>query len=540
MLWDSLTTSRTQEGLTSLGAEAADHLPWDKVTDAGRRTARSLRDRGIRPGHHVGLVLANSIPAVAAMAGAWFSGAVVVSLPAPARGISLDRYAAQTADLCVEAEIGLLLVDASLHDVFSESYPVRVVRFEEIFDTADMVDPDPPPDDSVAFVQFSSGTTGGPRGAMLTPRAIEAQLVALADALSVDARRDRLAAWLPLSHDMGLFGCLLLTWYTGMGFALGAPQRFLASPRSWLDDCDTSGATITAIQPSALRLVVTATRRAATLPNVSSLRACVVGGERIPPAALDEAGELLAACGAAPAVLTPAYGLAEATLAVCMAPLNEPPRICALDGPDLWEGRLLEPADEENAVRVVSCGRPLSGFAIGVREPPVGEVLVQAPSLARGYLGDWEATAAAFQGDVLATGDLGFVRDEELYPIVRVDDVLNVGGRRVGVGGVEDELSQHPSLRSGCCAIVDIAGDQRTRYVAVAELAAQAGGQDLRRLAQSLRREALGVAGVPLNECVFLPRGGLPKTPSGKVQRFRVRDLASRSGPDMVRVKLRA
>ena len=541
MLWDALIAPRPGVGgVTLVDSDGAQEISWPEVIASGRRAARGLQDRGVCPGDRVGVVLTNSSAAVAALAGVWFAGATAVSLPIISRGMSVDGYLAQIARLCGHASVELLLVDEELRGVFSaEAAGVSVAGFGMIEQTEGSADPRPPADDAVAFVQFSSGTTGTPLGAALTARAIGAQLVALADAVALDPETDRVSAWLPLSHDMGLFGCLLLSWYTGARLLLGTPQRFLASPPTWLEDCAEFDATLSAIQPSALRLAVRAAQTKTAGGRASRLRACLVGGERIPAGALDEAADLLVSRGASAAALTPAYGLAEATLAVSVASIEEPPRALPVDGTAVWDGQVVEARDGERTVRVVSCGRPLGNVSVEIEGAgPVGQILVRSPSLASGYLDDPLATAAAFSDGALATGDVGFIRDGELYPLGRSDDVLNVAGRRINVLEIEEELSCHPALRAGCCAIVDVADDARVRLIAVAELAAP-GGADLRALAQELRREALATGGLPLDECVFVERGRLPKTASGKVQRFRARQLASRADAASGRVVLR-
>jgi acyl-CoA synthetase (AMP-forming)/AMP-acid ligase II len=508
-------------------SDGAQQLSWGDLVRSGERAAKGFRDCGVGPGDRVGLVLTNSIDAIVALAGVWFAGATAVSLPLIARGMALDGYQTQLARLCEHARVPLLVCDEDLCRIVAPNDALEVASFEAIARTGVSADLVPPADDAIAFVQFSSGATGEPCGAALTARAIEAQLKALADAVAVDPRTDRVSAWLPLSHDMGLFGCLLLSWYTGTSLLLGTPQRFLSSPRTWLADCAGVGATLTAIQPSALRLASRAERRASE--DRLSLRACLVGGERIPAGVLEDASTLLTARGVARTALTPAYGLAEATLAVSVAPVGESPRLHAVDGEALWQGQVVDDPDPKRAVRVVSCGPPLRGTLIAIDgHEPVGELFVRSPSLATGYLDDDAATKTKFVDGTLATGDLGFVRDGEVYPLARTDDVLNVAGRRVNLLEIEEELSSHTAVRSGRLAIVDVADDDRVRHVALAELTATAAA-DLPSLAQELRRAALSAGGVPLDECVFVERGQFPKTASGKVQRFRARELAVRA-----------
>jgi acyl-CoA synthetase (AMP-forming)/AMP-acid ligase II len=538
VLWDALTDARAVPiEVTWCDGDEAQVLSWGEVTQTARRAAAGMARSGAAPGSRVGILLTNSAQATAAMAGVWFAGATAVSLPLVARGMSADVYAAQLARLCERAGVDLLLAPEPVAKPLSPALPATAVKsFGDVLAEDPEPDPAPPGDDEVAFVQFSSGTTGDPRGAALTPRAIAAQLTHLAEVVSLDPGRDRVSAWLPLSHDMGLFGCLLLSWFTGIPLLLGTPERFLSSPRTWLDDCSGSGATLSVVPPSALPIAARA-ERAGGAPV--SLRACLVGGERIPARALNDGRALLAGRGAAPTALTPAYGLAEATLAVAVAPVEEPARTRTLDAEALWDGRVVErAAGDDGAVQVVSCGPPLPDTSVRVAgTDAVGEILVRSSSLAEGYLDDPEATAATFADGELRTGDVGFLHDGELYPLARADDVLSVGGRRINVVEVEHELSRHPRLRSGSCVVVDVADDDRVRYVALAELAEE--GWDARAVAQELRVRSLDAGGPPLDECLFLPRGSVPKTASGKAQRFRARQIAAAGDPGGERVVLR-
>lgn len=535
MLWDALTAPEVAAGrVTLVASDRSEELSWGDVVELGGGVAARLRARGVGRGDRVALVLTNSRAAIASLAGVWFAGASVLSLPTLGRGMSVEAYRAQLARLCGSAGTRLLVADAPVAGVV-RGIPVEVLACEDLVGGAEKADPDPPGADDVAFVQFSSGTTGEPRGAALTPRAIAAQLGALAEAVAVDPGRDRVVAWLPLSHDMGLFGCLLLSWFTGMPLLLGTPLRFLAAPATWLDDCAACGATLSVVPPSVLPAVARADRGGPGL----SLRACIVGGERIPAQALDMAQAVLDRRGTPPTVLTPAYGLAEATLAVTVAPLGERPRVLAVDETALWEGKVVPAADADAdaSVRVVSCGPSIEGTSVAIAGGgQVGEVVVRSRSLASGYLADTDATQDTFAGGELRTHDIGFLENGELYPLARSDDVLNVGGRRINSTAVEDSLGSHRSLRSGSCVIVDIASDQSVRFVVLAELSEHA-PSDLTALAHDVRRESLSAGGPPIDECLFVKAGEVPKTPSGKIQRFRAREIAAHGRGRRVRVR---
>ena len=256
------------------------------------------------------------------------------------------------------------------------------------------------------------------------------------------------------------------------------------------------------------------------------MRRLILGGERIDLAAVQGALEVLAPRGLDRGAITPAYGLAEATLAVTVAEPDRP-----------FSAR---PAPGDGGP-VVSCGSPLPGFSVRIdrrSDETVGEICVRAPSLSTGYIGNPELTATRFRDGELRTGDLGFVTDGELHVVGRLDDLLVIGGRNVHARDVEAVLARDGRLRAGACAVVDLPGDgRRARFAAVAETTHQA--NDLEPLARDLAMTAMESAGLPIDECVLLPRGAFPKTPSGKPQRFRCREIASGEPAGAVRIRLR-
>jgi acyl-CoA synthetase (AMP-forming)/AMP-acid ligase II len=159
------------------------------------------------------------------------------------------------------------------------------------------------------------------------------------------------------------------------------------------------------------------------------------------------------------------------------------------------------------------------------RDGALTEIEVASPSLASGYFADPARTAERFQDGFFRTGDLGFLRDGRLYVVGRHDDMISVAGRNVYAREIETAVDRLPSVRTGCTTIVDVPDGPGTRLVMLTELRDGAG--DYAQLTASAARIATATAGVSLSECVFLPKGMLPKTPSGKIQRFRCRQLVS-------------
>lgn len=500
---------------------------WEEWHARARAVAAGLRSFGVGPGDRVACLLSNSPGSCCAILGTWLAGGCVVSLPLPARGMSPDGYLRQIGLIVKDAEPIVMCADGDLVGLLADAgLPVRIVPYEQLERATSNVEALQPMD-RPAVIQYSSGSTGAPAGCVLSAGSIAWQLGALQQALEIDPETDVGVVWLPLSHDMGLFGCLLLTYWTGHPLVLGTPQRFLTQPHTWLQDCARFGATVTASPPFGLTF---ATRVAGRMPAARSpMRRVVVGGERIEPAVL-HAAEALAPWGFSRSTLLPAYGLAEAVLAVTMTPLERGPRVIDVDSDDLAQGRVT-PVDADNdgahaTTAITSAGLPLPGVEVTAGDGgEVGEICVDSPGLADGYFNDPARTADRFQSSGLNTRDLGFVLDGELYVTGRADDLMTIAGRNVYAQEIENAISTVDGVRAGNCAVVDVAGSNTRRVIAVLE--PREHHPELKLLAGSVGATALQASGVRIEECVFLPRGQLPKTPSGKIQRYRCREIAA-------------
>ncbi len=490
---------------------------WGELAREAERKAGGLREFGVGDGSKVACVLTNSRDVCASILGVWLAGGTVVSLPVPARGMAFDDYGAQLGRICEQVGAELLLTESRFGGGLDLPDGPASAAYESL--DADPIEASPPGDDDAALIQYSSGTTGEPHGCVLSSAAIASHLERLGEKIEMDPGRDRGVSWLPLSHDMGLFGALLLGWSTGTELALGTPERFLASARSWVQDCADFGATITVGPTFALKVAA----RAAAVAGPSgelSLRIWIVGSDHVAWEALDAIGDALGPAGLRREVLTPAYGLAEATLAVTMTEPSGLPQSLLVDPEALLGGEVVE-VEGDGGTRIVSSGTALRDTELRIDD---GEICIRSPSLARGYFGDSDRSEARFRDGELRSGDFGFLHGEELYVLGRNDDIFIVAGRNVHAGELEALILREPGVRPGSCALVDLAAAGEDRIVCLIE--AEAELSDRAGLAGSIRQIAVARAGVHVRETVFVARGALPKTPSGKVQRFRCRELA--------------
>ena len=496
-------------------------LSIDQWQRAAAVAAGALRELGIDRGAGVGCVLSNSASVCAAIFGVWYAGARLHSLPTISRGMSPERYGRLLRELCARAEIELLLVEGSfveaLAALLGEDAPVRVAAYEALAEGR-AIAPEPPDPDEIVFVQYSSGSTRDPRGCMLSARAIAAHMQLLGEELAIDPTRDRGVFWLPLSHDMGLFGCLMCAWLFGIPLLMGSPLRFLRSPGTWLRDVAEFEATMTVGPSFALALACRAAAAGGGAAGALALRRIILGGERVSWQVLLEARKLLGAAGVPFAAFSPAYGLAEATLAVTMSGADQEPHAIA---PPAGEG-----------APIVSCGRALRGVSVEVAGSDeleqlagggVGELYVRTPGLAAGYLGEAELSAQRFADGRLRTGDIGLVRGGETYVLGRTDDMIPVGGRNIYATDFEQEVGPEIGVKAGSVVLLGIEAEQGARLVILAE-PADAGGRH-EDTAANLRERARRILGVQVDQCVIVAQRSIPKTPSGKIQRFRAREL---------------
>lgn len=355
-----------------------------------------------------------------------------------------------------------------------------------------------------AFLQFTSGTTGDPKGAAISARAAVYNAWAIGRRLELGPS-DVGVSWLPLFHDMGLVGALLTSLVRGFPLHVLRPGDFLLRPRSWVSLLSDVGATLTVAPDFAYDLAVKKTRDPEAL-NLTSLRLALNGSEPVHRATLDRFVTHFAAAGLRQDVLRPVYGLAENTLAVAFGGPEEP---------DLeFEGR-----------RVPSVGRSLEGMAVRIVAPSdavladgeQGEICVRGPSLMDGYFERPDLTAETIRDGWLHTGDLGVMQDGLLYVTGRIKDLVIKGGTKFHPYEIERVVSASLDTPPGGVAafsMLEARTDAEILVVALELRSALREGAERKvrgRLAEELGLRADRV-------CIVRP-GALPRTTSGKVRR---------------------
>jgi fatty-acyl-CoA synthase len=512
---------------------------WDDIFREATRRARALRSRGVERGSIVAGVMNNGFDAVVGLFAVWFAGASFASLPERSRGMSRTGYWAQLARIAAQSGTDLLLADG-LDGSRSEGaggVGLRVQSWASLDLAGKGCDEFTlPPPDAAVVVQYSSGSTGPPKGCMLRGRAIAEQQEILAEVTQVNRGADVECSWVPLSHDMGMFGGLVFACYNDIDLALSTPERFMLSPRTWFGDLSATGASITPGTNSALALAARAQRKA--LPEPLRLRSGIIGAEIVDWHVLEAAAQAFGPSGLGLAGLRPAYGMAEVTLAATCTPYGRPPRRLVLDREALEHEVIVVLPDDvppDRGVSITSNGVAcLRTEVTSDRGAGIGELRIRSPSLADGYLGLPETSTSALRDGVFHSNDLGFIHEGEVYILGRTDDVLIDAGRSVHLTEVEATIEDVIDARRGSVVLVDVRDGPAPKLVAVIEL--RRSPKDPDALASAVHRAVMEKCGIPVVASLFVAKGQLPMTPSGKKQRRRCQQLLQRRGFDVVAV----
>ncbi len=397
--------------------------------------------------------------------------------------------------------------------------------------------PIPEPED-VHHIQLTSGSTSAPKAAVLTHASVAANVSALRTATGLTAHRDRMSSWLPLYHDMGLV-LVLLGLSTGVALDLMQPVGFVRDPVSWLRHISARRAAITAAPPFAFKAAADRFRaKGGPQLDLSSLRQAYVGAEPIEVAVLRHFRDTFTNHGLADTAIVPCYGMAETVLATTLSAHDHGAtptsfgrvRWHDVDRATLDARQVAAPARPgASARRFVGCGTPVKGLSVRLLKPDgtaaadgeVGAIGVRGTSVMSGYLTADGGLAAPPDG-WHETGDLGLRLDGAVHVVGRTKEMLIVRGRNLPPYDIESVVEKHPLV--GASAVFSYSTDSTSTEQVVAVLETRAKPADRDQLYTDVATTVRQVFGLSLADVRFLPRGGIPRTTSGKRQRQRLRD----------------
>jgi 1-acyl-sn-glycerol-3-phosphate acyltransferase len=480
--------------------------------------------------------------------GVLLAGGIPVPIYPPARPEQLEDHLRRHAGILDNAG-AMFLVTVPEALTVARLLRAWVPSLRAVLRTADLAAAAPiprvasPRADDIAFLQYTSGSTGQPKGVVLSHADLLANIRAMGEAVAAGPG-DVFVSWLPLYHDMGLIGAWLGSLYFGVPLVSMSPLAFLARPLRWLKAIHRHRGTLSAAPNFAYELCLKRIHddELAGL-DLSSWRRALNGAEPVSAETLARFAERFARCGLRPDAPAPVYGLAEAAVGLTFPPATRGPAIDCIDRERFSSSAraLPVPCDDPAAMPVVSCGRPLPGYALRIvdrqgnalAERREGRVWFQGPSATRGYYRNPEATAGLIheiRGEQGIerwhdTGDRGYLADGELHLTGRVKDMIIRGGRNLYPYELEQAIGELPGVRKGC--VVAFAAPDPARGSERLVLVAETRERDPARraaLEKHVRERATEVLGLPPEEIVLAPPRAVPKTSSGKLRRGSARE----------------
>ncbi len=548
------------------GEREGDALDYGELAAQAKAIAATLAARGVMPGDRALLLYTPGIEFVAAFFGCLCAGVIAVPAypPQPAQlARTLPRLLAVTADAQVSIVLSTDAVTRMAHDLAKIAPPFRNLPW---LATDGVTSGDahawrrPSVNGaSLAFLQYTSGSTSAPKGVMVSHGNLLHNLAYL-NHLEENDHTSVAVSWLPVIHDMGLIEGVLLPAYSGYPTYLMAPESFLQRPLRWLQAITRYSGTNSGGPNFAFDLCV---RKISPdqigMLDLSSWRCAYNGAEPIRRDTLTRFHETFQSAGFRWKSFFPVYGLAESTLLVSSCRRIDEPMTCDADAEALTQGRFITPpgGSGHRTSPIVACGPSWFGTALRIVDPEtheqcapdrIGEIWISSPSVALGYWRRPEQTELTFNahlstgdGPFLRTGDLGALHEGQLVVTGRLKDLLIVRGAKHYPQDLELTAERrHPAVRGGCCAAFVVAGSDGEAAVLVAEIDTRqlSGGRspdaasEFARIATAIRQGIVEQHGVQLEAVALVTPGGIPKTTSGKLQRHACRAAFESGGLD--------
>ncbi|HEV2386942.1 MAG TPA: AMP-binding protein [Candidatus Acidoferrales bacterium] len=510
-------------------------LTYGRLLERATNVARWLEFHGLEPGDRVTLMLPTSEEFLASFFGVMLAGGIPVPIYPPFRADRIEEYAARQSAILRNAEARVLITFRAAERVARLLKPdvpslERVVEAEILEQSEDKpvagLRHRPKPDD-ICFLQYTSGSTGSPKGVIVTHAGLFANIRAMGEAVEAQPG-DCAVSWLPLYHDMGLIGAWLLPFFFGFPLVLLSPISFLARPARWLRAIHRHRATLTAGPNFAYELCVRKIPEAERDGlDLSSLRGAMNGAEPVLPETLDRFAERYARYGLRPNAVIPVYGLAEATLAVSVPRPGRPARVDRIDRERFeTRGRALPAPDDPHALAFVSVGHPIGcevrivdSQCQDVGERVEGQLWFRGPSATQGYFRNPEATAEIHRGGGwVDSGDRAYWAGGELFITGRTKDIIIKGGRNLYPHEIEEAVGLVEGVRRGCVVAFGVSdpqtGTERLMVVAETRNASPRAG-----IEADIVEATSQTVGVPPDVVRVVPAHSIPKTSSGKLRR---------------------
>jgi 1-acyl-sn-glycerol-3-phosphate acyltransferase len=514
-------------------------LTYGDLAEQALAVAHGLRQVGLQPRDRVAIMLPTCLDFFVAFFGVLYAGGVPTPIYPPGRPSQLEEHLRRQAGILRNAGATLLIGSretravARLLKLQVESLR-DVVTVEALRQTPGELPVKAEPQ-STALLQYTSGSTGNPKGVILSHANLLANIRALGDAMEAGPS-DVFVSWLPLYHDMGLIGAWLGCLYFAARLIVMSPLTFLVRPEQWLWAIHRHRATLSAAPNFAFEHCLRKIEdRSIAGIDLSSVRMLANGSEAVGPETMRRFAERFGKYGFRPNAMTPVYGLAENAVGLAFPPLERGPIVDRVNRDELSRHGRAVPATSNNAeaLEFVACGRPLPGHQIRIidktgelGERQEGRLQFRGPSATSGYFGNPAKTRELFDGEWLNTGDLAYIAGGDVFITGRSKDIIIRAGRHIYPEEIEIAVSEVDGIRKGCVAVFGTRDPRSgTERVVVLAETRETEPAALAALRQRVEDAAARLLDAAPEDIVLAPPRSVPKTSSGKIRRSTAREL---------------
>ena len=534
---DRLHLTVLQDENTILGT-----LSYADLADGARKVAAGLLAADIVPQDRIALMLPTGMDFFIAFFGVLYAGAIPVPIYPPMQLAKIEEFMRRQAGILRNAG-GRILVTVPEGLRFAALLRRQVPSIEAVESVqslsvapAEVQLPVVHDSTATALIQYTSGSTGDPKGVVLSHGNLLANIRAIGGTIEATSA-EVFVSWLPLYHDMGLIGAWLGSLYFAASLYVMSPVSFLARPATWLWAMHRYRATISAAPNFAFEMCATRIDDADVRGlDLSALKMVANGAEPVSVSTLRRFTERFTPYGFRPEAMAPVYGLAENAVAVTLPPLGRMPIVDRVSRDALSHGKAEPVIKEEydNAIEFVACGQPLPDTEIRivdnwgreVGDRTEGQLEFRGPSATSGYFGNEAKTQALFHDGWLDTGDRAYIADADLFVTGRTKDIIIRAGQHIYPHEVEEALGEIAGIQKGGVAVFGTedtaSGTERMIVVAETRETDPALREQLRANAQTAAAE---IVGAPAEDIVWIAPGTVPKTSSGKLRRAAAKEL---------------
>ncbi len=504
------------------------------------KVATRLREMNIGYGDTVAIMLPTCPDYFYSFFGALYCGAIPVPLYPPARPTQIEEHVRRHRKILANAGAKILITVSEVRPVarlIMSQVPelTTILTLNELYSEHIEQIPLSHQEQDIAFLQYTSGSTGDPKGVILTHANLLANIRAMGRVCKVSAD-DVFVSWLPLYHDMGLIGAWFGSLCHGCRLIVMSPLSFLARPQRWLRTIERFGGTLSASPNFGYEICATRlTDKDIDGLDLSSWRMAFNGAEPVIPATMRRFEKRFRSYGLKKGVLAPVYGLAESSVGLVFPSPGTGVKIDLIRREEFTSSGRALPAGENDpsVLEFISSGRPLPGHQVRVvddqnREMPErkeGRLQFRGPSATSGYFRNQDETRKLFCGDWLETGDLGYVAAGELFLTSRQKDIIIRGGRNIYPHELEDAIGDIDGIRKGCTAVFASQDKESAEKLVVLAESRKKNKEDVQFFKKQINEIAVQLTGMGPDEIVISPPGTVLKTSSGKIRRSACRQV---------------